>query len=186
MNFKQTMTEIANNIIRVKEEISGTKINDFTDLLTDKSRKIFIYGAGRSGFIGRAFAQRLMHLGFDSVFIGDSITPQFGKEDLLVIISGSGETTSSVAIAKKGKDLGGKIALITSHPKSSIGKIADLIIDIKSKSKIDLEGKSETFAPYTSLFDITTLAFFDSIARVIMDRLNITEEHIDKRHATLE
>jgi 6-phospho-3-hexuloisomerase len=127
-----------------------------------------------------------MHLGLNSVFIGDSITPQFAKNDLLVIISGSGKTTSSVALAEKGKEIGGKIALITSHPNSSIGKIADLIIDIKSKSKIDVEGKSKTLAPYTSLFDITTLAFFDSIARVIMDRLNITEEHIDKRHATLE
>ena len=185
MRFKKTMTEIANNILRVTNEIEIERINEITKLIYN-SRKIFIYGAGRSGFIGRAFAQRLMHLGVDSVFIGDSITPQFIENDLLILISGSGETSSPVAIAKKCKKLKGKIILITSHPESSIGKISNSIINIKSKSKADLQKSSDILAPYTSLFDITTLAFFDSLARVIMDDKNITEIDIDKRHATLE
>ncbi|MHA1230665.1 MAG: 6-phospho-3-hexuloisomerase [Candidatus Helarchaeota archaeon] len=185
MRFKDTMEEIANNISKIKEEISEEILINFVNRIYT-ARKIFIYGAGRSGFIGRAFAQRLMHLGYNSVFIGDSITPQFIANDLLILISGSGETTSTVALAKKGKQLKGQIVLITSHPDSTIGKIADLIINIKSKSKSDLQKEKNTLAPYTSLFDITTLAFFDSIARVIMDEKNITELDIEKRHATLE
>ena len=179
------MEEIAGNIIRVKDELANDEINNLVSEIY-RSRKIFIYGAGRSGFIGRAFAQRLMHLGLDSVFIGDSITPQFKKDDLLILISGSGETTTPFSIAQKCKKLDGKLVLITSHPQSTIGRLADIIINIKSKSKSDLNENSETLAPYTSLFDITTLALFDSIARVIMDEKQITERDIDMRHATLE
>jgi len=185
MRFKETMYEIASNIKNIADKIPENDIKNFIELIY-KARKIFIYGAGRSGFIGRSFAQRLMHLGFDSVFIGDSITPQFTASDLLIIISGSGETTTPVAIAKKSKELKGTLILITSKPQSTIGKISDLIIDIKSKSKADISGDTKILAPYTSLFDITTLSFFDSIARVIMDDRNITEYDIDKRHATLE
>ncbi|MHA1753616.1 MAG: 6-phospho-3-hexuloisomerase [Candidatus Helarchaeota archaeon] len=185
MRFKQTMEQIADNINKIKDKIVEHDINEFVKYIYD-SRKIFIYGAGRSGFIGRAFAQRLMHLGFDSIFIGDSITPQFIANDLLILISGSGKTTSTVAIARKSKELNGKIILITSHPESTIGKISDLIINIQSKSKADLNSGHDILAPYTSLFDITTLAFFDSIARVIMDEKNITEQDINRRHATLE
>ncbi|MHA1268325.1 MAG: 6-phospho-3-hexuloisomerase [Candidatus Helarchaeota archaeon] len=185
MRFKDTMDEIANNIKKIKEMINEEEINNFINKIYH-SRKIFIYGAGRSGFIGRAFAQRLMHLGYNSVFIGDSITPQFIANDLLIIISGSGETVSPVAITKRAKELNGQIILITSHPESTIGKLSDLIINIQSKSKSDIADKTTILAPYTSLFDITTLAFFDSIARVIMDEKNITENEINKRHATLE
>ncbi|RJS82147.1 SIS domain-containing protein, partial [Candidatus Bathyarchaeota archaeon] len=44
-------------------------------LLTAKDKKIFIVGMGRSGFVARAFALRLMNLGFNVYFLGETITP---------------------------------------------------------------------------------------------------------------
>ncbi|MHA1454994.1 MAG: SIS domain-containing protein [Promethearchaeota archaeon] len=146
---------------------------------------IFIYGAGRSGFIGRCFAQRLMHLGIKSCFISDAITHRYTERDLLIIISGSGETTSPKSIANKAKEIGGRIALFTGNLKSSIAKISDLIIKIEGKSK-DQATFQESFAPYTSLFDISTLAILDSIGGILMEILGVTEEDIDSRHASIE
>lgn len=40
---------------------------------------IFIMGAGRSGLVGKAFAMRLMHLGFTSYVVGESTTPAVHK-----------------------------------------------------------------------------------------------------------
>jgi len=186
--FNETMLEIAN---QVKENANIINFNDVLNIIDlilhihDENNKVFIYGAGRSGFIGRCFAQRLMHLGIRSCFISDAVTYQYEETDLLVLISGSGETTSTVAIAKKAKEIGGKIILLSNNPKSTIGKISDYIIDIKGKSK-DVALSQETLAPYTSLFDISTLAVLDSIGGVLMKKLGVTEADIDKRHASIE
>ena len=56
------------------------------------SERIFLAGMGRSGLIARAFAMRLMQIGLEVYFVRDATTPAIGKGDLLVAISGSGET----------------------------------------------------------------------------------------------
>jgi 6-phospho-3-hexuloisomerase len=186
--FNETMLEIANQVKKNAEFINFNDILNIIQIILhthDENNKVFIYGAGRSGFIGRCFAQRLMHLGISSCFISDAVTYQYEKKDLLLLISGSGETTSTVAIAKKAKEIGGKIILLSTNPKSTIGKISDYIINVKGKSK-DIALSQETLAPYTSLFDISTLAVLDSIGGVIMNKLGVTEADIDRRHASIE
>ena len=182
------MEEISNQIKINSEKINVDNISKLIDIILqghDNGAMIFIYGAGRSGFIGRCFAQRLMHLGIKSCFISDAITHQYSNKDLVIIISGSGETTSPVAIALKAKKIGGKIALLTSNSNSSIGNISDCIVEIKGKSK-DVALTQQSLAPYTSLFDISALSVLDSIGGTLMEILGVTEMDIDNRHATLE
>lgn len=186
--FSDTMAEIAQQIKKISRLVDKGIILDLITLILDihkNDNRIFIYGAGRSGFIGRCFAQRLMHLGIKSCFISDAVTPQYTEKDLLIIISGSGETTSPVAIARKAKEIGGKIAVLTNNPESTIGKISNIIIKIEGKSK-DKAISQETLAPYTTLFDISTLTVLDSIGATLMELLGVTEKDIDKRHASIE
>jgi len=182
------MEEISSQIKINSENINVDNIIVLIEIILkvhENGAMIFIYGAGRSGFIGRCFAQRLMHLGFKSCFISDAITHQYSNKDLLIIISGSGETTSPVALALKAKKIGGKIVLLTSNPESSIGNISDCIVKIMGKSK-DVALSQHSLAPYTSLFDISTLSVLDSIGGTLMEILGVTEMDIDNRHATLE
>lgn len=182
------MLEITNKIKENSKSIDIEKVLHLIDLviqINSEKNRIFVYGAGRSGFIGRCFAQRLMHLGINSCFVSDAITHQYTGKDLLIIISGSGETTSPVAIAQKAKKIGGKIALLTGNPESTIGKLSNYVIKIKGKSK-DVAISQETLAPYTSLFDISTLSVLDSIGGTLMSILGVTEIDIDKKHATIE
>ena len=186
--FHKTMIEIANQVKKNEQMIDNNKIAQLIDLILrvkDSDSMVFVYGAGRSGFIGRCFAQRLMHLGINSCFVSDAVTHQYSKDDLLILISGSGETTSPVAIANKAKKIGGKIALLTGNVNSTIGKVSDCIIQIEGKSK-DKALSQKTLAPYTSLFDISTLSVLDSIGGTLMKILEVSEEDIDKRHATIE
>lgn len=50
-----------------------------------KADRIFVAGAGRSGFVARAFANRLMHMGLTVFFVGEPTTPAIKAGDLLVI-----------------------------------------------------------------------------------------------------
>jgi len=186
--FKKTLLEIANQIKVNSEALDFDKILKLVNLIftiKSENNKVFVYGAGRSGFIGRCFAQRLMHLDINSCFISDAVTHRYTKDDLLILISGSGETASPVAIAKNANEIGGNIALFSANPNSSIGKLSDIVIEIKGKSK-DAAITEESLAPYTSLFDISTLSVLDSIGSVLMNVLNISENDIDKRHASIE
>lgn len=186
--FHKTMIEIANQIKKNEEQINNDNIAQLIDLILqikDSNNIVFVYGAGRSGFIGRCFAQRLMHLGINSCFVSDAVTHRYTKDDLLILISGSGETISPVAIANKAKKIGGKIALLTGNVNNTIGKVSDCTIQIEGKSK-DKAISQKTLAPYTSLFDISTLSVLDSIGGTLMTILGVTEKDIDKRHASIE
>ena len=186
--FNKTMNEITNQIRKNTTNINKNDVMHLIDLIhqvKNLKNKVFIYGAGRSGFVGRCFAQRLMHLGIDSCFISDAVTYQYTQNDLLIMISGSGETPSSVAITQKAKEIGGKIAFFTTNINSTIGKLSDCIIKIEGKSK-DKAISEKTLAPYTSLFDISTLSVLDSIGATLMNILGVSEEDIDKPHASIE
>jgi 6-phospho-3-hexuloisomerase len=186
--FLNTLLEIADQVKKNSDSIDASKVLKLIDLIIEvksNNRRIFVYGAGRSGFIGRCLAQRLMHLGIKSCFISDAVTYRYTKEDLLILISGSGETTSPKAIAEEAKEIGGKLALFTGNPKSTIGMLSDLTIKVEGKSK-DKAISQETLAPFTSLFDISTLSILDSIGASLMVLLEKTEKDIDERHASIE
>lgn len=186
--FRNTLIEIANIVEKNSESIDTSQILNLINAIAkihSKNGKIFVYGAGRSGFIGRCFAQRLMHLGIKSCFVSDAVTYRYNKEDLLVVISGSGETTSPKAIAEEAKKIGGKIALFTGNPKSYIAMISDLVIKVEGKSK-EKATTHESLAPFTSLFDISTLSTLDSIGASLMLLLDISENDINERHASIE
>ena len=51
------------------------------------ARRIYVMGAGRSGLVAKGFAMRLMHLGFQSYVVGETITPALQKGDVIVIFS---------------------------------------------------------------------------------------------------
>lgn len=61
-----------------------------------KAKRLFVVGEGRSGFMAKSFAMRLMHLGANTYVVGETITPAIAEGDLLVAVSGSGLTTTKV------------------------------------------------------------------------------------------
>ncbi len=183
-----TLVEISGQVRKVRDTLVMKPVADLVDkivAINKAGRMVFLYGAGRSGFICRCFAQRLMHLGIKSCFISDAVTPAFTTKDLLIVMSGSGETTSPVALAQKAKKIGGTVACLTSNVDSTIGKISDVPVVVKGKSK-DVATTEASLAPYTSLFDISCLALFDSLGGALMVKLGQTEKDIDSRHATVE
>ena len=148
------------------------------------AKRIYVAGAGRSGFVAKAFAMRLMHLGFDAYVVGETVTPSFSKEDTLVVFSGSGETTSIVDISEIAKGIGGRICLVTASPASKIARIADCVVTMGdltgyySKEKTPFEVRQITgqyrsvtaaFAPLGTLFETQATVFSDAVISAIME-----------------
>jgi len=194
------MHEIANFILKVskilKEEQVESMINLLVDVYNKKDTKILVMGAGRSGLVGRAFAMRLMHLGYNVYVLGDTIVPSIGKDDIVIAISGSGRTKLIVTAAEAAKKVGAKVIAITSYPNSPLGKLADIVVEIPGRTKIaDTEldyfarqilGIHEPLAPLGTLFEDATLAFLDGVTVELMNRLGKTEDELRARHANIE
>lgn len=152
-----------------------------TDLL-DQAKRIFVSGAGRSGLIGRFFAMRLMHSGYDVSVVGEIVTPSIKAGDLLIIISGSGETEQLIAFTKKAKEIGAKILLISAKSDSTIGDMADAVFQVGTS---DLYGKVKGM-PMGTVFELSTLFFLEAIISHIIHEKGIPEEEMRSRHANLE
>jgi 6-phospho 3-hexuloisomerase len=114
--------------------------------------------------------------------VGDIVTPSIKNGDLLIIISGSGETEQLIAFTKKAKEVGAKICLISAKDDSTIGDMADIVLQI---------GRSEQYGkvkgmPMGTVFELSTLLFLEAtVSHVIHDK-GIEEEIMRSRHANLE
>ncbi len=185
----------------IKEAIDGLNPNEVERLIQllieAKNKKIFVVGMGRSGFVGRAFALRLMNLGFNVYFLGETITPAAEKGDLLIAISGTGATKIVLTAGAAAKEIGATVIAITSFPESPLGRLADLAVTIKGRTKAgwpkeedylarQLMGEREPLTPLGSIFENNCMVFLDGLIVELMQRMGRTEEDLRRRHATIE
>ena len=170
----------------VKNELDMAKVQELIDAI-EGARSIFVMGAGRSGFVAKAFAMRLMHLGYNVYVVGETVTPRIKKEDLLIAISGSGETTSVVNISRKAKELiGSKLVAITQNKDSTLAKMSDIVVLLKGKTKTEKNDEIAKIAPLGTMFELTALIFLDGLVAELMKLKNLTEKDLEARHAVLE
>ena len=57
------IAQVKQEIDTVLDLVDETQLDAVAPLLT-KEKRIFVLGAGRSGLMARAFAMRLMHIGY--------------------------------------------------------------------------------------------------------------------------
>ncbi len=150
--------------------------------LLDGAKRIYIAGAGRSKLVGNFFAMRLVHGGYDVSVVGEIVTPSIKDGDLLIIISGSGETEQLIAFTKSAKKVGAKIVLISAKGESTIGDMADGVFQI---GKNELYGKVLGM-PMGTVFELSTLVFLEATISHIIHEKGIPEEKMRERHANLE
>ena len=190
--------EILSGARKAMTELNLEKVEKFIQLILDsKNKKIFVVGQGRSGFVGRSFALRLMNMGLTVYFLGETITPAAGKEDLILAISGSGTTKITLTASSTAKEIGAQVVAVTSYPESPLGNLADLIVPIGGRTKLgwpkekdylvrQILGESETLSPLGSIFENNCMVFLDSMVVELMHRLGKSEDELRKLHATLE
>lgn len=163
----------------------------------DNAERVFLVGAGRSGLVCRFFAMRLMHLGKQVFMVGDVTTPSIQQGDILIAISGSGNTQSVVVMAEKARQAGAKIVSIgTIKPcPSQLDKFTDLKIKLDRRSESinrgecrQQEGKElrQNITPLGTVFEISSLVYLESVIGHCIRRDETPETDMSCRHANLE
>jgi 6-phospho-3-hexuloisomerase len=184
------------NILRENlSQLDEEKLERFIDILkSHRSNKILIMGAGRSGLVGRAFAMRLLHLGFNAFVLGDTIVPSISEHDLVVAISGSGSTKLIVTAAEAAKQVGARIVSITSYPSSSLGKLSNHVVLLKGRHAVSTKdyfarqilGLHEPLAPLGTVFEDGAMVLLDAVIATLMAELHVEESDMRSRHANIE
>ncbi|MHB8605583.1 MAG: 6-phospho-3-hexuloisomerase [Thermoplasmatota archaeon] len=181
MRLREASHYILNQARASVEDVPDGDIRRFVTLVRD-AKNVAIFGRGRSGLVGRALAVRLSHLGIRAYVVGETITPPVHEDDLVVLLSGSGETFSVVVTAQVAKQLGCKVVTITSERDSQIAKLSELVVVLHTPRS----ERQRELAPLGTLFEVACMLLLDGLVAQLMEELGETEESMRKRHATLE
>ena len=174
--YGDSLDSLLERIREVAGSADPTTLSKLADALME-SRKVFIYGSGRSGLVGQCFAVRLVQMGLDVHFVGDMTTPIIGKDDLTLIISNTGETMSAVQTANIARRIGSHVACITGSRYSKLAHASNTAIVLRTV------GNDGAAMPLGTLFEDAAMLMFDSMVPVLMKRLGISEDDMRKKHA---
>src|SRR4030043_454568 len=145
--MRESSDYIVNSIIKTLEpDVEET--DKFVDIIIG-SRKIFIYGVGRSGLIAKAFAIRLVQMGLEVYFVGETITPIVEEGHLVIIVSYTGETMSAIQTANIVRRVGAKVITITASAHSKLASASNHVVVIDAPKDED----KKRLAPLGTLFE---------------------------------
>ena len=164
-----SLTDVLIHTISLKEHYNGGRV--------------FIAAAGRSKMVANMFAMRLMHCGLNVQVVGETTTTQINKFDMLLLVSGSGETKQLINFAKKADEVGSDILLVTASPTSTLRYIADDTFQIGPSDRVLSPDKN---LPLGSRFELATMIFFETVILNFMEQLKLTEDNLRNCHTNLE
>jgi len=141
------------------------------------NRRVFVVGADTRNKIAELFAWSLQELGFVVYNIGpDKRVPAFEPGDILIAISGSGNTLEVYDALKAAKDRGNYIILLTATSESIMADLANLVLILPGKIKyyaptriqeFNLKGKEEPTLPTEDSFGFITVVYLEGLAKAI-------------------
>ncbi len=171
---------IADRVTEALDRLDPSAITAAVTLLF-RSPATFVYGAGRSGIIGRAFAMRLVQIGLTAYVIGESVTPIVRHGDTVFILSGRGESNSSLQTANIVRREGAELIVLTGRASSKLAHIAPALLSLEFPDEPDPPRR----APLGTLFASARLRLTDAIIAELMQVRGETEESMRRRHAIM-
>jgi len=175
--LKAAGQELLHRIGAVMTKVDWASFLELADVL-GRARRTFVTGAGRSGLVARSFGMRLMHAGLPAFIPGETITPAAGPGDLLVGISCTGTTGITDYIARRARQLGAQVVVITADGDSPLARGADKVVLIPATAP-DIVLRAAVFEHAASLC-------LDAVFNVLSERLQLDLKEFRTRHANLE
>jgi 6-phospho-3-hexuloisomerase len=169
----------------VLAHVDDVAVADLADALR-RARRVFVTGEGRSGFMARAFAMRLMHLGLTVHVVGETTTPAVTGDDTLVAVSGSGTTAGTVRVAEQAAATGADVHAVTTAPDSPLARAAASTLHLPAATKHRRAGEAASVQPLSSLFDQATHLVLDVVALRLARLLEVDHESARAAHANTE
>ena len=170
--------------LAVRDEVSGVlaavsseQMSGATELFTDRERRWFCLGQGRSGLVAQMTAMRLMHSGFDAHAVGEPTAPSIAGGDALLVISGSGETPVTLHLAQLAVGFGARVLAVTTRVDSTLSRLAEAVIEVPTAGTRQFGG---------SLFEQSALLLLDAVMLDVTARDPEAHAAMHARHANLQ
>ena len=151
------------------------------EIIAKCSGRVIICGMGKSGIVARKIAATLSSTGTPSIFLhsAEAVHGDLGQvtsQDVVIIISQSGETEETLRLLPLVKKIGAKIIVMTGKLKSTLARHGDVVLNIEVKS----EGCPLGLAPMAST--TVTMALGDALAACLIDRKKFKKEDFALYH----
>jgi arabinose-5-phosphate isomerase len=155
--------------------------NNACQLMYDCEGRIIVIGMGKSGHIGNKIAATLASTGSPAFFVhpGEASHGDLGmitKNDVVMLISNSGETSEVLNIIPVLKRLGAKMISMTGNTQSTMATLANVHVCIK----VEKEACSLGLAPTSST--TATLAMGDAMAVALLEARGFTADDFALSH----
>ena len=179
-NARNVLKMEADAILELVPRINGQFTAAVEMILACPGRTV-ITGMGKSGIIGRKMAATLASTGTPSFYLhpAEGIHGDLGMvtaDDVVIALSNSGETGEILHILPSLRRIGAKIIAMVGNPNSSLGKNADVVLDVgvsKEACPLGLAPTSSTTA---------ALAFGDALAVALLSKRKFTADQFAVFH----
>ena len=170
---------------RLLQRFSDKMVEDFIHRIV-RARAIFFSAQGRSGFILRCFCMRLMHLGYRVYFCGETITPAIEPGDMLIVLSGSGETSSTLEAVVAAKRHKAFTFGVVGNIESRIASAVDRYIHLPGTTKLRRDFEPHSLQMAGSLFEQAVFIFLEAIIMTLHQERLEECNSFSPRHAVIE
>lgn len=151
------------------------------ELVAGCKGRVIVTGMGKAGLIGQKLSATLASTGTPSHWVhpAEAIHGDVGritKQDVVLILSNSGETEELTRLLPVIKRLGARLIALTGNPRSTLAAHSDLALDVSVKQ----EACSLNLAPTSST--TAMLAMGDALAVVVAERKGFQEHDFALLH----
>lgn len=187
MSYLKRAREVFDVELQAVNAVRGRLNRSFdqaVDLLVgalSERRKVVVVGVGKSGNIGKKIAATFTSTGAPAVLL-DSVDALHGDlgilndGDVVLVLSYSGETDELINLLPAMKRFAVKVVAITSSPKSTLGKCAEVILNVK----VPKEACPFNMAPTASA--TASLVMGDALAMAVLDARGFKKSDFAKLH----
>ncbi|MFA4991656.1 MAG: KpsF/GutQ family sugar-phosphate isomerase [Candidatus Omnitrophota bacterium] len=165
---KEVLRIEAESIRRLAGRI-GAHFEKAVEMIYSCKGRVVVTGMGKAGIIGQKISATLASTGTPSLWLhsAEAIHGDLGRvrrEDVVIVISNSGQTEEILDLVPLVKKIGTKLIAITGNKKSELAGNCDALLDVSIKEEACPLG----LAPMAST--TTMLAMGDALCAALMDK----------------
>lgn len=177
---RESLTEQARALVNMSQQL-GNEFEKAVRLILETKGRVVICGMGKSGLVGKKITATFASTGTPSFFMhpAEAFHGDLGmlaREDLLILISYSGETEEIINLLPSVKHFGNTIISMVGNTTSTMAQYSDVILSVK----VEREVCPNNLAPTTST--LATMGLGDALAVALIKERNFQAEDFARYH----
>ncbi len=177
---KESLTEQARALIHMAEEL-GDEFARAVNMILQTRGRVVVCGMGKSGLVGKKITATFASTGTPSFFMhpAEAFHGDLGmlmREDLLILISYSGETEEIINLLPSVKHFGNQIISIVGDTTSTMAQYSDVVLSVR----VEREVCPNNLAPTTST--LATMGMGDALAVALIKERKFQAKDFARYH----